>query len=945
MTPVQFKFIPFTQTILSELLNSSDSNNSLYIFPNEAGKRAAIREFQNKWSFQNIQFLTMEELKEALFLTDKPLLKEEKRTLVFYASLSDQDKSFFKIGNYFQCIELAHNFFDLWEEFNEELLPDELDRQRLQNFDADLLSWQTLTFERISSMKANYRAFVKAHDFDDVIFTTQLKNLDTSQFDHFQSVHFVNQFYYTKLERQILENFCKRDKTVTLYYQLDEHLVHKDNLSIQDFSLKDLRHGQTEKIDILECSNEFNMLRGLVQQVHAQKLRHVVNFSASRDPYARYLSPARFNLGRTQNMTATSIYQFLQQCFALLSSLIFEPERRTLLLPIQALYDAFLDSTIAAYFSADQKHIIDSLAYLISRDEKFIDLDGDFFISHKQAKSDDLRALFTFLKNLLQIDSIAAFIHFIDSDPGIRINNILTETEKSSTTLRETFYRALADFQAIDKIGIVADWSSLFTNHRLAPQAQTAAGFFQLFLDYLKPRSVLLNTAPADQPRVEFVDLQDSRNLSYTNVAIMNVVEKQIPHPRKTPFLFTEKQRQALGLKTYDDIKLREKYYFLRLVLTTPQITLITQKNIEQNIDVSSFVEEIRLFFQRDKISTFRITQDEYSRIFEHILTPDQNYAAPSQRILDEKFYRFDFQLDRDFPQRQLNLSYYSLSGLLGNAFTFFIKNVIRLDERPKEAGSDYSPMLIGNVAHECLNQLWRDILDEHILSPAINFADISPQLIQKTLQSVLKRDRFYYSSPHNHAQVYFEEILLPRMVYGIEQFFRYLDRLNLSNMALDIFPEQEGMMSRDEYIPFIVSDKINFAINIGGRADLRIEAKDKSFHYIFDYKTGGSNREQLILYELYYYLQEHPELTEQVSSFFYQVLDAQGTELREFNSRTPKATVIEKFETNVRDQLNGLWKTGYGLPEQKARLGDMAAISRSDLYTTVFKPSQNNLF
>lgn len=943
---MQFKFIPFSRTIISELLQGAESNNALYIFPTEAGKRAAIREFQNKWSFQNIQFLTMEELKDSLFLTDKPLLKEEKRTLAFYAALLAQDKSFFKVGNYFQSIELAHNFFDLWEEFNEELLPETLDHERLQHWDAELLSWQNLTFERLNSIRTNYRHFIEQRDFDDVIFSYQLKNLDVSLFDSFQSVHFVNQFYYTHLEREIIDRFCEQDKTVTLYYQLDENLVDKETLNIHDFTLKALGPGRNEHIDIVECSNEFNMLRGLVQQVHTQNVRHVVNFSATHDPYARYLSPARFNLGRTQNLASTSVFQFFQQCHVLLSSLIFEPERGMHLLPIQALYDVFLETTIADYFCpAGHEKVVDALAYLMSQDDKFIDLDGDFFISHKRAKSDELVALIKFIKKLKSINSISAFINFIDVDSGIRINDILTETEKTTTNIRETFYRALADFNAIEKIGIIEDWQSLFTNHRLPAGVQTSAGIFQLFLDYLKSRSIRINTAPVDQPRVEFIDLQDSRNLSYTNVAVMNVVEKEIPHPRQTPFLFTEKQRQALGLKTYEDIKLREKYYFLRLVLTTPRVSILTQKNIEQNIDVSSFVEEIRLFYQRDKTSLQKINTDEYRPVFDIILSPNKNYSAPTRRMLDENFYRFDFELGRDFPQRVLNLSYYLLSSLLSNAFTFYIKKVARIDERPKESNMEYSPMLIGNIAHECLNQLWRDILDEHILSPSINFAEISPELVKKTLRSILKRDRFYYASPHNHAQVYFEEILMPRIERGIQQFFILLDRLGLSNKPLDILPEQEGLMMREEYIPYIVSENVDFTINIGGRADLRIEAKDKSFNYIFDYKTGGSNREQLILYELYYYLKEQPELIDQVFSFFYHVLDGEGKELRDFSSRTPKAMVIEKFQAEVREQMNAIWKTGFGLPEKKAKLDDMVDMSRSDLYTTVFKPSHNSLF
>ena len=62
-------------------------------------------------------------------------------------------------------------------------------------------------------------------------------------------------------------------------------------------------------------------------------------------------------------------------------------------------------------------------------------------------------------------------------------------------------------------------------------------------------------------------------------------------------FCSQKKQRQLLGLKTYEDVRRREKYYFFRLLLNSSVVTLFTQKNIEHNVEASSFLEEIKLFF------------------------------------------------------------------------------------------------------------------------------------------------------------------------------------------------------------------------------------------------------------------------------------------------------------------------------------------------------------
>ena len=108
----------------------------------------------------------------------------------------------------------------------------------------------------------------------------------------------------------------------------------------------------------------------------------------------------------------------------------------------------------------------------------------------------------------------------------------------------------------LELVNVISDWNGLFEKMHLAPQVKTAAGILRLFLDYLKSRSIHYQTTDPDFSRIEFTELQDTRNIFYKNVAIVNVVENSIPHARKTPFLFTERQRQVLGLKTFENIKL-----------------------------------------------------------------------------------------------------------------------------------------------------------------------------------------------------------------------------------------------------------------------------------------------------------------------------------------------------------------------------------------------------
>ena len=142
------KYIPLNQNILQTALAEISGDKCLLLFPTRKSKREAQKLYQPVWDFSEHQFQTMDEWKESLFISDKPILKEEKRTLALYQSLSIESKEFFKIHSYHQSIEFAHNFFGFWEEILEELVS--------YNSITEVLSakqtsgdWQLNTFEHL----------------------------------------------------------------------------------------------------------------------------------------------------------------------------------------------------------------------------------------------------------------------------------------------------------------------------------------------------------------------------------------------------------------------------------------------------------------------------------------------------------------------------------------------------------------------------------------------------------------------------------------------------------------------------------------------------------------------------------------------------------------------------------------------------------------------------
>ena len=142
------------------------------------------------------------------------------------------------------------------------------------------------------------------------------------------------------------------------------------------------------------------------------------------------------------------------------------------------------------------------------------------------------------------------------------------------------------------------------------------------------------------------------------------------------PFLFTEKQRHLLHLKTYDDIKLREKYYFFRLVLNTPRVHVFTLRQAETDIEPSSFLEELLWFTSRDRLAYTVGTDERYGPVYDSFLAKDPDYSLSRDIPDPERFFAVPLETETDFPDAAIRLSYYGLNQLLENPFLYYLQNM-----------------------------------------------------------------------------------------------------------------------------------------------------------------------------------------------------------------------------------------------------------------------------
>ncbi len=945
MSIKEFEFCDFSTDVITHLLEKEPFDGTVFVFPNENSKKKALRIFQQQWDFSDTRFLTIEELKGLLYLTQKSLLREEKRTLAFYAVLSTEDKKVFRVHSYFQAIELAHQFFTLWEEFNDECVPDKILDTLIDGNLVDILDWQIENFNRLLEIKARYKAFITEKGFDDLIFVRNTDNPDSGFLEKYDRFVFANQFYYTNLEKNIIKQLEQLDKQVVLYYQLPEKLLDQESLNIQPFGLHDLTEAfAVENINITECANDFSMILSMSRTLDSQKIKQIIDPAFNRNPYSAMVSPEKFNLGESVSFTQSSIYRFFTALYTALNSIIYEEKQKKYLLPVDSILSAVLVPGFVDYFvpssgDSNREHILNVLYGLLDREYKYLDMDTELntFVKDEQvlALSNTLVVL---LEKMARLKSLTEWIDFIDSEAGIRIKQIVSRHEKEHSTILDVFYRLLADLESIESIGIVTDWDTYLNvqNPNLMTY-KTGAGLLRIILDYMKAKTWQWNTEPGGS-RIEITNLNDTRNIAYESVAVLNVMEGKIPSQRLSPFLFTDQQRKHMGLKIYDDIRLREQYYFYRMVLASKNVYLYTQKNIENNVQVSSFVEELMLNFDATVLQYTKDQGYNYKPVYDTILDC-ADYKVDRKKIYSPEFYRIPLDVKTDYPDSRIRLSYTSFRDLKTNPFLYFVRSFCRIDEKPKTVERDFSARLIGNIAHDVATECWRLMHPQSDDVFAFD-APIERELVMRAIQNVVRWSKYYYSILHDYTFSYFEYITAPNLADGLLGFFDLLTEQGLFGKSLVIMPEEEeGTAAERRYKTFLPAEQnvLELDFQFRGRADLRIFDPDDEVNYIFDFKTGQFEKEQLIIYEQFYHLLEEPEKQDAVSSWFYQVLKKEKKELLEYitarSKQKTKQDLFDAFAESLIEIASKLNEQGFSLAEQKSKLQYMPDITRKDLY------------
>jgi hypothetical protein len=473
----------------------------------------------------------------------------------------------------------------------------------------------------------------------------------------------------------------------------------------------------------------------------------------------------------------------------------------------------------------------------------------------------------------------------------------------------QIFYEGLVNFGTLSEFPLFTHWVELTDGdvNRLPGE------LLSLLLENLSSRKIKYNTCSSTvcRTRLQYHNFLDTRNIIYKRIAILNLQEGMLPGKRRQPFLFTEVQRRNLGLKTYEQIRSREKYYFFRLLASADDVWLYGLNNSAGEYELSSFIEEILLAFSIS-LNENDIFKEEgiYNLLLNSLLDSDTAVVKPDRQVSAE-FSTIPFEYD-DLPVKdgRFFLSFSRLRNLKECPFKYFLENLSNLKLRQRRSEENFTALLFGTFVHNLLSEVVERLNETYKTTTKHQPDWLNHTYIDTNLDNMLNNSkRDYYMMPKAMGKTYFEQIIRPVIANNILAFFSELEseKQILSSSSFNFIPEakddSDTIFCKHPFMK-VSSGKEEFAVHLIAKSDLRLVSPYE--YLIIDYKTGSHHTildYQLMIYR-YVYGYENNLSEEQITPMFWMFKQSRFKEL-------DKPRSLEEW---IGEALETVFREGYGI-------------------------------
>ena len=827
------------------------NEDTLFVFENSASFFEIKREFlqdeemqQKLGIFQNFKMMNSYDFYENVFVTDKIVVKEEKQVVLFYNALTEKLKKDMKVNNYYDIIDVAYNYYNLFVELQEY----KIDLEKIE-----LEKWQVETFRTLVEIDNEMKKVVQQKGLILPYMLRNVENISNNFLNKFSKICFVNKVKITPFEKELIGEIENRGIAVENILQLSENDFNEEKLKIKDsFSLPE-KNEFLEKfgtnIQIFEYENKFSQVLGIVKKLdeseNEEKIENRVNYKIydlqdnGEDGKKDYqlLRQEKISSNLELTMKKTKIYKILELICNILENVKIVEKKlednekfeniekkdeknfgHDLRIRMKDLYSGFKSDDFLRIFGLKKSY--DFFMEIVEQDYRYISKNEIFRILENQNGK--------FSRNPKDVEA-AGIINFIDEIEKIfeyqtlgeyenYLEKIFERSGELDKNVRDKYFEALSEMVVLEDFSFDNLWKGFFNENGIS------ASLLKLFLKYLDKKAISLNLEETDEQDSENVSRYSINSFSAIsetqkeNLIFLNI-QDTFPKININNYLFTKIQRAKMGLPVSDDEKQIEIFKFYQNILGAKNVYLSYVKNLDENIDSAGVVEEIKLKYaieaQKNKIDE----NDELNFIKKYFL---ENVEKSWESRQIGKFIPSKLKKDLDrIKAEKVSLGYYSFEEMQNFEYGYYLKKMIGNTEVEK-IEDKVDNLMFGNIIHGLYEKI---VMENKEVLEKGKFV-INNEEIKKTLKSIL--NSFEYKIPKEYLEFY-KKVSFEEIVKSVEKILTKLMKTLENEEEIEIYSEERIKLKSEK--------EIYENIFINGMIDLHIKLKNKEI--LYDYKSG----------------------------------------------------------------------------------------------------------
>lgn len=800
-----FKYIEYNSKNKNTLIDSfkeiSKDKNNLIVVENNIEK-LYYKSMEINLNDTLSDIISMEDFREKIFLTDRYILRETKRIILFFNALTEEQKLKLNIKNYFDCIDIANNFYNYYKIFfNKKFNIDKNNCSSIQKNQIEIFEDIKVEIDKLLGDKFIPIEWLEKEEF-----------LDFSFFEKYKKIIFFDIVKYDFYFKEIIEKLVK-NIDVNFILQMNATDFDEKNFRIINFTPTNTQ----KNTDVLVYSSELSVIS------HILKNKNNDQFVSLSDDNSQFtnLPFSIFDEDEHTKFNSSMIFKIIDSLLNINTDF-----NKYESVDIRTITKYVFCPSVMKFFGLD------------SEDYKFLNKlinDGYKYLNEEiieKINAEELNKYLNFEIKMKQIFSISKKINDITNIDNLILflkDNIFKNDEdiillyEDYENIFDLFYEILGIIKANEDSSFFKGYNYYFKNNI----GQNLILLILKFLSNLNLRKIKKSSSGIKIKPFNLLKLT-SNNISPINV--LGLDSRSLYKFDNTFSFLNEKQKRDLGICNYDDLKKIEKYRFLQNISAYENINFYVYKNSDENVDVPDLI-----YIFNNKEDTKNIDYNYLSYVYKNKYYSNTLYDGYEIDYSNKFENENIIKETSDFKGQDLQIGAYDYVNIKNCELKFIYNKIANLEENFDDKNIGFMSKVLGSILHSSMEKLIKKFYKNFIED--INTLNLDITIIRDELLREFKNNYFKIDA---FMKKYIEQIVIPKISKNINRFFKET-YVELSEQKLLRFYSEKSGNKKNLFI----EDAINIILT--GRIDLLIECKN--LKKIVDFKSGKMDEDQLNFY------------------------------------------------------------------------------------------------